>query len=675
MMGQPNPLEDVMKAKAAAAVARQYSDLVLELRPDPERNTWTVEVASVRAGAPPVRCDFDLPFGPEKAAEIEGLLHQLHVAESDVKATRKRLKAVYQEVGQALYAALFAGAMDAEFRARLASARSQSDHGLRLRIRWNPGPAELEPIGALPWELLYRQATHDHLALLRDVVLSRHLHTERVIPPYTDNELRVLLVASEPQGSNPIQADTDMCQIYRALQEEGIRVKQECAVLEKVRDRLLKERFHVLHFIGHGDFWSDTGEGMMLWTDEHGQKQWLKADFVADRLKGIDSLRLVVLSSCWSAALPRAPGQDAQHAVAAALALAGIPAVVGMQFPITIAAAIAFNQRFYQRLAASDPVDVAAAEARLSMQGDGVAGGVEWPLPAVFLQGEDGRLFGPDGVDSSGSRSAPATAPATAPPAEASALRLGIRSFPNGFGAGMENEVERLLPLEGHFPDPRDPQAWEHPQIFSELEAFLRPHYVERRPLILDFAAHWSLAFAAGYCLEAKSGLDIRVFQRGQGGRGFWMDQDAPPPPPDQVLWTFDSELLTESAAVHDVAVAISVTWDIHDEVHHFLTANGESPVRRLLHAKILPEPGQRAVSGGTHALCLALQLSREIRRRTIRERQGTLHLFGSAPNALIFFLAQLARAFGAVQLYEHPWGSDQVGVYFPSLRFPPRQA
>ena len=70
--------------------------------------------------------------------------------------------------------------------------------------------------------------------------------------------------------------------------------------------------------------------------------------------------------------------------------------------------------------------------------------------------------------------------------------------------------------------------------------------------------------------------------------------------------------------------------------------------------------------------MALAHQLALLIRERTREEQEGTLHLFISAPNAVLFFLGQLARGFGKVQLYEHTYPSDKVGDYRPSLLLSP---
>jgi CHAT domain-containing protein len=75
---------------------------------------------------------------------------------------------------------------------------------------------------------------------------------------------------------------------------------------------------------------------------------------LAEYLRTIDGLQLVVLNSCWSGALTRRRGQDPFSGVGAALIKSGVPAVVAMQFPVSDNAAVAFSRAFYERLAARD---------------------------------------------------------------------------------------------------------------------------------------------------------------------------------------------------------------------------------------------------------------------------------------------------------------------------------
>jgi len=178
--------------------------------------------------------------------------------------------------------------------------------------------------------------------------------------------------------------------------------------------------------------------------------------------------------------------------------------------------------------------------------------------------------------------------------------------------------------------------------------------------------------------LEAKSGLEITVRQRTRGKPLEWAPEAGEIP--DGPFWLERSDrpgAPSESPGSptednHDVAVAIGVSRPCIDDVEHYLRA-AAVPVSRILDATVYPEPGQHSVRSGAHALHLAHTLERLIRSRTLAERYGTLHLFASAPNALLFFLGQFARPFGRVQLYEHDFDSTEPGKYMPSLCLPPR--
>jgi hypothetical protein len=91
--------------------------------------------------------------------------------------------------------------------------------------------------------------------------------------------------------------------------------------------------------------------------------------------------------------------------VASALVMAGVPAVIAMQFPISDAAAIEFAGTFYPRLVDGFPVEAAVAEGRKALRTADTKSW-EWATPVLFMRSKDGALFGiPD-----------ATVPVTAPP-------------------------------------------------------------------------------------------------------------------------------------------------------------------------------------------------------------------------------------------------------------------
>ena len=246
--------------------------------------------------------------------------------------------------------------------------------------------------------------------------------------------------------------------------------------------------------------------------------------------------------------------------------------------------------------------------------------------------------------------------------------KIGIRSFMR-FAEFMEDETEAMLDLvasfEGRFI--RQQEHW--PQvIFPQVRDFLTKYARTAKPYHLLLDTHSSVAFAAGYCLEIKSGANVAPVQRVRNGKVVW--QPFPESAADSYSgWTL-SDISTASDE-HDVAVAISITHDVFGDVRDFVSKE-LAQVRRILHCRAEPQPGNSSVRDGTHAVQLAQALTALFKQRSRDERAGTLHIFAAAPNAFMFFLGQLARGFGACVLYEYDFESGAPGAYRASLSFPP---
>jgi inactivated superfamily I helicase len=204
------------------------------------------------------------------------------------------------------------------------------------------------------------------------------------------------------------------------------------------------------------------------------------------------------------------------------------------------------------------------------------------------------------------------------------------------------------------------------------LRTFLTQAAATRRPLHLNFAAHSSLALAAGYFLEAKSGLDITIRQRGRAGIQEWRALIEERPEGPLIQHENDHQEDTQDHQDHqDVALALSVTRSIQTDVQHYLSNAGINA--RILPATIAGGPSSTSLWSGIHALRFAEVLACKLEKRTAREKTGLLHLFAAAPNALLFFLGQLLHGSGRIQLYEHDFYSNLPGSYQPSILLPPQ--
>ena len=293
-----------------------------------------------------------------------------------------------REVGRQLFQALFPpGPVYGTYRASLGAALQR---GRRLRVVLRLTAPEL---AALPWEMLFDPETEAYLC--RQEPLVRHVHA-----PYTADPLqvrpplRVLGLVASPQGLPALDVDAEKAHLAEALAgpvAEGLIELTWVpeATWPGIHTRLLAGEWHVLHFVGHGDYDTDTDEGVLALVGADGQKDLVEAGRLADLLaEAQPTPRLVVLNSCSSG---QTGTNDLFSSTAGALTRSGISAVAAMQFAISDTAAIAFARGFYAAIAHGRTVDEAARSGRISILG--APRSLEWVTPVLYVRGEATHLF------------------------------------------------------------------------------------------------------------------------------------------------------------------------------------------------------------------------------------------------------------------------------------------
>jgi hypothetical protein len=611
---------------------------------------------------------FRLPFPKGEMQKIPEQFDLLLAADP-----KKPPRLTTEQIGGALYTSLFAGGVGQRFHESLASlTASGRDEGLRIRLHFDLKEPRLIPIAALPWELLRDEDRRDFLGQLRHTSIVRFLPVPRhPLPPFT-GPLKILVVMAGPSNLAKLNLEEEWKKIWATFESAPqISVgRLDQPSLTDLRNKLLEETWHVLHFIGHGGFDDQSGNGTLSLIGQGGEEEAVTGVLLGQNLKSFPNLRLVFLNACDTARIPRRQGQDAYRSTAAALVLAGVPAVIAMQTPIFDRPAIELSATFYRRLAAHDPVDAALAEGRLAVLN---TGSLDWATPTLFTRIEDSNILGEESRNGNARRSRSQPRDLQSGP-----LRLGIRTFSDTggvivFGREMEQECDEILDLRPFFTGKgnrylQDPALW-RTEIVPRLQSFLREASTSQRPLHLNLAAHASIAFTAGYLLNVKSGLDITLRQRVKGG-GFQEWQVAPTAPVAETLFRKLRDVPGESGS-QDVAVALSITRPVLVDVQDYLKTAGLA-VHRTLPIELATGPSWNGVRDGLHALRLAEVLATRMAARTSQERHGVLHIFAAAPNALLFFLGQLSHGLGRIQLYEHDFETGLPGAYIPSILLPP---
>lgn len=646
----------------------EYRDFRLQIGRGPAGG-FVVEVQD--SAARRVGTEISLPLD---ASSVERYLKGLWDLRKD-RDEQDLAEEVDEKVGSPLFAAAVSGEVLPCFEGTVAGLRGYAAGGANvgLRIRLVAGsPAagvaldqdaalaeDLQRVGSQPWEYLYNPKIGrllGRLACDRRTPIVRSLDAPQFLAPLAvDGPLRILVVDCVPEDQRPLETEKERRELRSAIEKADVAqvVPLIDPSISELRNKLTRFNPHILHFIGHGGFDNERGDGYLCLVGDDEKTDRLRADQLGQMLTVASNLRLVFLNSCRTAQFPRRNGQDPWSATAAAILRAGVPAVIAMQFPISDPAAIAFSTAFYRALKEGDPLEAAVVEGRVEIQS---CSPWEWGIPVLYLNTENGELFKPKvhGAE-------PWRDEGPEP------LKLGIRSF-IGWGAGMKGRVEQMLPLDPYFDGRfiRESELWSE-RVAPKLSRFLKRWVKGDRPVELEMAAHQTLAFLAGYLLDAKSGVRLTLLQRSEGSDPeIWaMDEGEVPPGP---LWTVEeSDLGTLEG---DVAVAIGVTRPVLADVKHYLSTH-DIPVGRLLSVELPKGFDQKAVKSGAHAAALAQDLTNLIDLRTPVEKGRTLHILGSAPNGFFLYLGTKARGFGEIQLYEYDFEKTGHKSYQPSLRLP----
>jgi hypothetical protein len=395
------------------------SDIEVAIKPASTPGAFRVEVVRSKVGEASAQVDLDVPGLLARRGQVQQALLASGVP---ARRTLPEAEKTVREVGQVLFRALL-GSGEVAGRYRSAAAVA-AERGERLRVVLRIESPEL---AALPWEAMYDATVGAYVS--RQDQLVRHIPVPsvpaplRVTPP-----LRILGVVSAPRGLPTLDADKERDHLGRALAktvDDGlIHLRWATqATWPGLHEELLDGPWHVLHFIGHGEFDTARDEGVLnLERESDGRADPVGAHRLVDLLRQADPIpRLVVLNSCSSAT---ASTDDLFSGTAAALVRGGISAVSAMQYAISDQAAIAFARGFYAALARGRGVDQATSSGRVAILHSDET--LEWVTPVLYLRDRDANLFDIRTTPTTGS--APTSNPASfsTPPPRGAAQEPGI---------------------------------------------------------------------------------------------------------------------------------------------------------------------------------------------------------------------------------------------------------
>ena len=320
-----------------------------------------------------------------------------------------------RRVGMRLYDALFPpGPVRTTLAVALARAREmRSPLPLQLHLDREAGY-----LGRLPWELACDE--QGYLVQGGRMALARYL--DFPAPPTAtalNGALKVLVIVSRPTDLPALNEEAELQALRDSLAALNERRGLEVYLLQPATwrefvDAVSSERFHIVHFDGHGDFGRRcprcrrvisvpattcragcganllgiAPQGHLAFQRADGTADWRSPENLAAALFRSSELRLAVLSACRSGAV----GKGSLFAgLGPALIGLGVPAVVAMQAEVSLEATTAFAGAFYGALAAGQSLLDATAIARAQLDEEA------WFRPALYLRSKGdarGTLLG-----------------------------------------------------------------------------------------------------------------------------------------------------------------------------------------------------------------------------------------------------------------------------------------
>ena len=281
---------------------------------------FRVEVVRSSAGEAAADIKLDLDVLLTRRPQFQ---QTLLVSAVSARQILTRAEQLVRDVGQALFTALLGtGEVAGRYRASAALADQQGED-LRIVLR-----LDAPELAGLPWEAMYDAGAGGYVC--RQHQLVRHVPVAAVPPPLAVHlPLRILGVISAPHDLPDLDSGREREYLERALAGaagQGLaEVTWAPSTWDALHETLMAGPWHVLHFIGHGDFEPSKDEGMLALTREDGRADQVEASRFADLLRQARPMpRLVVLNSCSGAETGRG---DLFSGTAAALARSGIAAV------------------------------------------------------------------------------------------------------------------------------------------------------------------------------------------------------------------------------------------------------------------------------------------------------------------------------------------------------------
>jgi hypothetical protein len=353
----------------------RYVDVALQARRAPDRTGHLVTMSTKGWDGAQHNLIDPTAFLPQ------GVLEQLS---SSAGPTGPDSDAALETLGTALHRAL----MSPEMRRHLAEQARR--HHLRLRLSFTEGESTLDE---LPWEFLHGGdglgflGTNPRTALARFQPPREMRKGPRL---KTRLPLRILVMIADAPNLPSLNIEREREMLVSLSEAPGRRFAvdfESDATLARLQAGLEKG-YDVVHFIGHGDVDEDGAFVYML--DPRGSEALVTPSDLARSIRGAAvAPKLVLFNACNTAAA----GGNELGMAPVLMRDANLPAVIGMQYPVSDVAAARFTEGFYNALIHHGQVDYAVAQGRKAIAAAEDTTPRDWACPVLYTQVADGIIF------------------------------------------------------------------------------------------------------------------------------------------------------------------------------------------------------------------------------------------------------------------------------------------
>jgi formylglycine-generating enzyme required for sulfatase activity len=337
---------------------------------------------------------------PSRPFRYKEKLEQINTLLQPVLTNELNNSQQVRKLGEALFEAIFDDVLRQEFLNFYQEAVRDKKQLLRIEI--DVDEQTMPEVAALPWEFMCFPASAHlgdrWLGTDPNIVFSRRRalwHSADPIQLENSEKLRIALAISAPKDLGPVKYE-EVQEILSSLAKNQPELIELLPIVNLATptaiDRLLEQKPHIFHFIGHGQMQNQVGEdvGQIALTQKvFNTALWLDAGSFSE-LFNRWSPGVVLLQACESGMLS---ASKAFAGTASKIVQMNIPVVVAMQYEVSNITASEFVEEFYERLAKGEPVDLAAQNGRRTIALNTEYRKRDFATPVIFMRVQDGYLF------------------------------------------------------------------------------------------------------------------------------------------------------------------------------------------------------------------------------------------------------------------------------------------